>query len=144
MQDWSKRKSCVRDSRDLGSRVMSLCNLVGKSNFGLCFSPHAESWAHSGMSKKSTHRITEVPKNTLNSFDQESLEHIVSSSDPAISLSSFPFPGPSVMMDGHFKKSFIKNQAHRHGTGKELTKGGRRTCIVCTIACSDSLLTGVM
>jgi hypothetical protein len=122
----------------LGSRAKLVCAsqrpAAGKSRVTL-FIPTPNPELTVVCQEKSTYWITEVPKNPLNSFDQESLEHPVSSAlaDPAISLPSLPYPGPSVMMDGYFEGSLTKN----HGTEKELTKGGRRTYIVCTVVCSD-------
>jgi hypothetical protein len=87
---------------------------------------------------KGIHWITEVTKKAPDSgFDQGRLDHPVSPPIPAIAPPSSPcHPGSSILIDGRHEGSFTEEQARR-GTGKELTKGDRCTCVFCTIPFCD-------
>ena len=81
-----------------------------------------------------TYRITGVTKKPPNSdFDQEYLEHIIACL--AIAPPLFPcYPVSSILTE---------TQTHHHDTtwGESTgTKGGRCTCIVFTMACTDLLI----
>ena len=76
-----------------------------------------------------THQITEVTKFFLNSFDQEPLEHPVSTACPAVATTSFPrHLGTYILIDDGFESSLTRKQA-LYGTGKESARGRRCTHI---------------
>jgi hypothetical protein len=90
----------------------------------LLFTSHVNSpsmWYVNGNS----HRITEGTKKASISFDQDRPEHPVSRTYPDIAPPSLPCrPESSIMIDGRFEGPLTENQTH-HGTGQEITKGGR-------------------
>ena len=98
-----------------------------------------------------THKITEVTKLALKSFDQERLEYPVSPLYDAIAPPPSPCqPGSSILIEGCSQPENLK-QAHDvavidvtgnfsgKGKGKEVItmKGCQRKHIFCLIICTD-------